>query len=80
MTVIEAARALGEVVQADERYKEYVKCKDENDKDEALQNLIGEFNLVRQNLAMESDKPDGERDDEKVRELTSKMHKAYEDV
>ena len=61
MTVIEAARVLGEVVQADERYKEYVKCKDENDKDEALQNLIGEFNLVRQNLAMESDKPDGER-------------------
>lgn len=80
MTVIEAARALGEVVQADERYKEYVKCKDENDKDEALQNLIGEFNLVRQNLAMESDKPDGERNDEKVRELTAKMHKAYEEV
>ena len=59
MTVIEAARALGEVVQADERYKEYIKCKDANDNDEALQDLIGEFNLVRQNLAMESDKPDG---------------------
>ena len=44
MTVIEAARVLGEVVQADERYKEYVKCKEENDKDESLQNLIGEWN------------------------------------
>lgn len=80
MTVIEAARALGEVVQADERYKEYVRCKDLNDEDEALQNLIGEFNLVRQNLAMESDKPAEERDDAKIKELTEKMHKAYEDV
>lgn len=80
MTVIEASRALGEVVQADERYKEYVRCRDTNDEDTVLQDLIGEFNLVRQNLAMESDKPAGERDDEKVRELTEKMHKAYEAV
>ena len=80
MTVIEAARMLGAVVQSDDRYKEYVKCKDANDKDEALQNLIGEFNLVRQNLAMESDKPEGEKNDEKVKELTVKMHKAYDDV
>lgn len=80
MTVIEAARALGEVVQQDERYKEYTKCVDANEKDEALQNLIGEFNLVRQNVAMEQGKPDGERDDEKLKELTAKMHKAYEEV
>lgn len=80
MTVIEASRALGEVVQADERYKEYVRCRDINDEDKVLQDLIGEFNLVRQNLAMESDKPQGERDDEKVRTLTEKMHKAYEAV
>ena len=80
MTVIEAARMLGAVVQSDDRYKEYVKCKDANDKDETLQNLIGEFNLIRQNLAMESDKPEGEKTDEKVKELTVKMHKAYDDV
>lgn len=80
MTVIEAARALGEVVQADERYKEYVKCKEVNDNDEVLQDLIGEFNLVRQNLSMESDKPEGERNEAKVKDLTAKMHKAYEDI
>lgn len=80
MTVIEAARALGEVVQADERYKEYVRCKELNDKDEALQNLILDFNLVRQNLSMESGKPDGERDDDKVRELTAKANAAYGDI
>ncbi len=80
MTVIEAARALGEVVQADERYKEYVKCKEENDKDEALQKLILEFNLVRQNLLMESNKPETERDENKIKELNQKCNEAYEKV
>ncbi|MBD5129838.1 MAG: YlbF family regulator [Ruminococcaceae bacterium] len=80
MTVIEAARELGKVVQADERYIEYINTKNANDADEELQNLIGEFNLVRQNLAMESDKPEGEVNNEKVKELTAKMHSAYEAV
>ena len=79
MTVIEAARELGKVVQADERYIEYVSAKNANDADTELQDLIGEFNLVRQNLAMESDKPENERDNEKVKELTAKMHSAYEE-
>ncbi len=81
MTVIEAARALGKVVQQDERYKAYVDAKKKNDADEELQRLIGEFNLIRQNLAMESDKENPEEvNGEKVKELTAKMHKAYEDV
>lgn len=80
MTVIEAARALGKVVQSDERYVEYINAKNANDADTELQNLIGEFNLVRQNLAMESDKPEGEIDNEKVKELTAKMHSAYNAV
>ena len=41
MTVIEAARALGKVVQQDERYKAYVDAKKKNDADEGLQQLIG---------------------------------------
>lgn len=80
MTVIEAARELGKVVQADERYIEYINTKNANDADEGLQNLIGEFNLIRQNLAMESDKPEGEKNDEKIKELTVKMHSAYDAV
>ncbi len=80
MTVIEAARELGKVVQADERYIEYINTKNANDADEELQNLIGEFNLIRQNLAMESDKPEGEINNEKVKELTAKMHSAYDAV
>lgn len=80
MTVIEAARELGKVVQADERYIEYINTKNANDADEELQNLIGEFNLIRQNLVMESDKPEGEINNEKVKELTAKMHSAYDAV
>lgn len=80
MTVIEAARELGKVVQADPRYIEYVKAKELNDADEGLQNLIGEFNLIRQNLAMESDRPEEEIDRDKVKKLNSDMQAAYEKI
>lgn len=80
MTVIEGARQLGKIVQTDERYIEYVKAKKANDEDKELQDLIGEFNLIRQNYAMEAGKPEGEIDEEKVRELKIKMESAYEAV
>lgn len=80
MTVIEAARELGKVVQADPRYIEYVKAKELNDADESLQNLIGEFNLIRQNLAMESDRPEEEIDREKVKKLNAEMSSTYEKI
>lgn len=80
MTVIEAARALGKVVQEDERYIAYAKAKEANDADAGLQELIGEFNLIRQNVALESDKAPEEVDGEKVKELSKKMQEAYEKV
>lgn len=80
MTVIEGARQLGKALQADERYIEYVNAKNVNDADEALQDLIGEFNLVRQNLMMEQGKPEGEQDEEKIKDLIAKMHTAYNAV
>ena len=80
MTVIDAARQLGAVVQTDARYIEYVKAKTANDADEELQRLIGEFNLIRQNLSMESNKEPEEVDGEKIKELNSKMQSAYEEI
>ncbi len=80
MGVIEQARMQGKAVQADERYIEYVRAKELNDADEGLQDLIGEFNLIRQNLAMETGKPEEEQDAAKISELNVKMHSAYEDV
>ncbi len=80
MTVIECARQLGKAVQADERYIEYVNAKNANDADEELQELIGQFNLTRQNLAMEQGKPEEEQDGAKIKELTAKMHSEYNAV
>lgn len=80
MNVIEAARALGAVVQADPRYIEYVKAKKLNDEDEGLQNLIGEFNLIRQNLALESDKEPDEINNEKIKKLNADVQAAYEKI
>ena len=78
MTVIDAARQLGAVVQTDPRYIEYVKAKTMNDADEELQKLIGDFNLIRQNLTMETNKEPEEANGEKIKELNLKMQEAYE--
>ncbi|MCI7691834.1 MAG: YlbF family regulator [Oscillospiraceae bacterium] len=80
MTVIDAARQLGAVVQTDPRYIEYVKAKTMNDADEELQKLIGDFNLIRQNLTMETNKEPEEANGEKIKELNLKMQEAYEKI
>lgn len=80
MDAIQAVRELGKAIQADERYIEYARAKKVNDEDEELQNLIGEFNLIRQNAAMEYNKPEEEQDKEKLTKLNADMQEAYEKV
>lgn len=80
MDVIKAARELGRAIQNDERYKGYVEAKNENDKDEALQQLIGEFNLKRENLQLEINKPEDSRGKEKVERLNKELQECYERV
>lgn len=80
MDVIELARQLGKAIQEDERYIAYAEASRKNDEDEELQNLIGEFNLIRQNLMMEQSKPEEGQDAEKLAELNTKMHAAYNAV
>lgn len=80
MDAIEITRQLGKAIQQDERFIEYVKAKELNDADEELQNLIGEFNLIRQNLDMEMSKPDEEQSEEKITGLNEKMRAAYNAV
>ena len=50
MDAIKAARELGKAIQADERYVRYNEAMKANDADMELQELIGEFNLARQNV------------------------------
>lgn len=80
MDVIAVTRQLGKAIQADERYIDYVNAKARNDEDKELQDLIGEFNLIRQNVALESDKPEEEQNKEKLAELNNKMRTAYDAV
>ncbi len=80
MDVIKAARELGRAIQNDERYKGYIEAKQENDKDEALQQLIGEFNLKRENMQLEMDKPEGVRDNAKLERFNNELQECYERV
>ena len=80
MDVIELARQLGKAIQEDERYSDYMLAKEKNDSDKELQDLIGEFNLIRQNLLMEQERPAEEQEPEKMAELNEKLQAAYNAV
>ena len=80
MDAIKAARELGKAIQNDERYKGYVAAKLANDKDESLQQLIGEFNLKRENLRLQMEKPESEQDSEKLQKLNKELQACYEKV
>ena len=78
MDVIDKARELGKLIQEDERYARYYKAKEANDNDEALQQMIGEFQNKRMDLNVEMSKDDRSAErltalDEEIKELYSKI-------
>ena len=77
MDAIKAARELGKAIQQDERYIAYNQAKFNNDNDEELQKLIGEFNLKRQQLGLEMSKGADEKDEAKIEETNKEMQKLY---
>ncbi len=79
MDIIKAARELGKAIQADPRYIEFHRCREVNDNDQKLQDLIGEFNLVRMQAAEEANKDEG-RDDERFKQLNARMRQIYADI
>lgn len=79
MDVIMAARELGKALQADERYIRYAKAMLESEKNEALQNKIGEFNLTRMKLDKELQK-DENKDEATVKELNETLRRLYDEV
>lgn len=78
MDTIKAARELGKAIQSDARYKKFIETKEKNDSDTELQELIGGFNLKRQNLQLEATKAD--RDQEKIRELNADIQATYAQI
>lgn len=77
MDAIKAARELGRAIQADERYVRYNEAMKANDADMELQELIGEFNLARQNVALEMSKSKEEQNKEKLDTQNKEMQRLY---
>lgn len=77
MDAIKAARELGKAIQADERYARYNEAMKANDADMELQELIGEFNLARQNVALEMSKSKEEQNKEKLDTQNKEMQRLY---
>lgn len=80
MEVLEAARKLGAVLQQDERYIRYAKALLANEKNEELQSKVGEFNITRMNLDNEISKEDGEKSDDKIKELNDRLRSLYSEI
>lgn len=78
MNVIEMSRELGKLIQQDERYTAYHKAREINDNDEALQKLIGEFNMKRVALNTEMSKEN--KDTDKLAELDGAIKSLYKEI
>lgn len=75
--VEEAVRTLGKAIQADPRYTAYHAAKAANDGDEALQGDIQVFNLKRMSYQHEMEKPEGQRNEEKIQQLEAQVQEIY---
>lgn len=78
MTVIEKAREMGKLIQETDEYKALMDARTASDNDEELQKQIGEFNLVRMKMEIESSKP--EPDQDKVNALNEQLMSIYTSV
>ena len=75
MDLIRMTRDLAKEIQASEEYRNYVAAREANDKDEALQEMIEEFNLIRVKLsaAMQKDP----QDSDEVERLDKELRASY---
>ena len=76
MTVIELTRQLGAAIQQDERYLAFAKAKEANEKDEALNALMGEIQMIQMNYQMEASKETP--DSAKMQEFEAEFNAKYE--
>ena len=75
MDCIDLFKRAAVALQTDNRYLVLDQARKANDKDEELQNLIGEFNLARMDLNNEIGKT--ERNDARIAELNEKVNSLY---
>lgn len=75
MSVIEKARELGKALQESAEYKAYIEAKRVNDTDVDLQNMIGEFNMLRMQLNQEMSKE--EKNSDEMKRLDGEIKELY---
>lgn len=75
--LLEQAKELGHALQADERFLKMKAAQEAADADNALQELIGEFNLKRMAINEEAMKEEADKDPEKQRELNVAIREIY---
>ena len=78
--IISLTRQLGAAIQEQDAYLEYQAAKAANDNDEQLQNLIGEFNLLRMSLSAELQKDEDQKSQSKIDELNNQLQSTYNAV
>ena len=76
MNVIELTRQLGAAIQKDERYLAFAAAKEANEKDEALNALMGEIQMIQMNYQMEASKETP--DSAKMQEFEAEFNAKYE--
>ena len=76
MNVIELTRQLGAAIQKDERYLAFAAAKEANEKDEALNALMGEIQIIQMNYQMEASKETP--DSAKMQEFEAEFNAKYE--
>ena len=78
MDCIDLFKKAAAAMQTDPRYLELDAARRENDMDEELQNLIGEFNLARLDLNNEASKM--ESDAARIEELNKRVNDLYSQI
>lgn len=78
MEIIQLARELGVALQQQECYKKFDAARKANDNDKNLQEMIGQFNLVR--MSMDQALSAEERDNEKIKQLNEELSRLYTEV
>ena len=76
MNVIELTRQLGAAIQKDERYLAFAAAKEANEKDDALNALMGEIQMIQMNYQMEASKETP--DSAKMQEFEAEFNAKYE--
>ena len=76
MDIIKLTRELGAAIQQDERYLNFAKAREENEKDAELGELMAQIQMVQMNYQMEASKE--ETDSAKMQEFEAEFNANYE--